>query len=165
MRSAWLGKLGVNMNFREFLDVIWANHLRESEILSPPWILLRISISTATFFIKLRFFCLRHVIYSPNTEQHLLKIPYYRPKNYQIPNTVISYAPASHHNRQTSQCLPEMRCLCGNTVTTLPSLFVGRFNYRIFNFFHRLQFITTPTPTPICEDFEKVWPPWFLPTP
>ena len=31
---AWLGKLGVNMNFRQFLVVIY---VRESGILSPPW--------------------------------------------------------------------------------------------------------------------------------
>ena len=34
---AWLGKLGVNMNFRQFLGVICAKNLRESGILSSPW--------------------------------------------------------------------------------------------------------------------------------
>ena len=35
-RSASVGKLGVNMNYRQFLGVICAKNLRESEILSPP---------------------------------------------------------------------------------------------------------------------------------
>ena len=39
---------------------------------------------------------------------------------------------------------------------TLPSLIVGGVNYQIFNFFPRLQFITTPS---ICEAFEKIRPP------
>ena len=34
---AWLGKLGVNMNFRQFLGVICAINLRESGISSSPW--------------------------------------------------------------------------------------------------------------------------------
>ena len=34
---AWLGKLGVNMNFRQFLSVICAKNLRESGISSPSW--------------------------------------------------------------------------------------------------------------------------------
>ena len=33
----WLGKLGVNMNFMQFLGVICAKNLRESGISSPPW--------------------------------------------------------------------------------------------------------------------------------
>ena len=33
---AWLGKLGVNMNFRQFLGVIFAKNLRENGISSPP---------------------------------------------------------------------------------------------------------------------------------
>ena len=33
----WLGKLGLNMNFRQFLSVIIAKNLSESEMLSPPW--------------------------------------------------------------------------------------------------------------------------------
>ena len=36
-RSAWLDKLGVNMNFRQFLGVICAKILRESGISRPPW--------------------------------------------------------------------------------------------------------------------------------
>ena len=34
---AWLGKLGVNMNLRQFLGVICGKNLRESGILSLPW--------------------------------------------------------------------------------------------------------------------------------
>ena len=34
---AWLGKLGVNMNFRQFVGVIFAKNLRENGISSPPW--------------------------------------------------------------------------------------------------------------------------------
>ena len=34
---AWLGKLGVNVNFRQFLCVICAKNLRESGISSYPW--------------------------------------------------------------------------------------------------------------------------------
>ena len=33
---AWLGKLGVKMNFRQFLGVIYAKNLRESGFPSPP---------------------------------------------------------------------------------------------------------------------------------
>ena len=35
----------------------------------------------------------RHVSEIQNTEQNLLKLPYHRPKNCQVPITVISYAP------------------------------------------------------------------------
>ena len=35
--QAWLGKLGVNMNSRQFLGVICGKNLRESGILSLPW--------------------------------------------------------------------------------------------------------------------------------
>ena len=34
---AWLGKLGVNMNFKQFLGVICPKNLRESVISSPLW--------------------------------------------------------------------------------------------------------------------------------
>ena len=34
---SWLGELGVNMNFRQFLGVICAKNQRESGISSPPW--------------------------------------------------------------------------------------------------------------------------------
>ena len=34
---AWLGKLGVSINFRQFLSLNCAKNLRNSRILCPPW--------------------------------------------------------------------------------------------------------------------------------
>ena len=50
---------------------------------------------TVDVFHEITNFHRCHVLESPNTVQNLLKLPFHRPKNCQIPITVILYAPPS----------------------------------------------------------------------